>query len=135
MAYIMDVLTTVAGCLYFFGLGLFVLLMDFILPLVLILLGVIAVLLVVALIRTLIRGKKASTYVPAPDKEREELCARKLSEMVKVETVSVFGESDPDKFRSLHAFIHNIFCYRKVFPIFFQSKKFWRYTFDIFYGS
>ena len=30
MAYIMDVLTTVAGCLYFFGLGLFVLLVDWV---------------------------------------------------------------------------------------------------------
>ena len=117
MAYIVDVLTTVAGCLYFFFLGLFVLFVDFILPVVLILLGIIAALLVIALVRTLIRGHKTSTYVPAPDKAREEDCARKLSEMVKVETVSVFGESDPEKFRPLHAVM------AKEFPLVFEKLE------------
>ena len=72
MAYIIDVLTTVAGCLYFFLLGLWILFVEFILPVALIALAVLAALLIVALVRTLIRGKKTSTYVPAPEKEREE---------------------------------------------------------------
>ena len=102
MAYILDTLTTIAGCFYFLFLGLYVLFMDFILPVLLILLGILVLLLGIALIRTLIRGKKTAGYVPAPEKQREDEYARKLSEMVKVETVSVFGESDPDKFRELH---------------------------------
>ena len=117
MDYLIDVFTTVLGCLYFFGLGLYVLFMDFILPVALIALGILAALLVVALIRTLIRGKKTSDYVPSPDKEREELCARKLSEMVKIETVSVFGESNPDKFRPLHAVME------REFPLVFKNLE------------
>ena len=102
MAYILDVLTTIAGCFYFLFLGLWVLLTDFILPVALLALAVLVVLLIVALVRTLIRGHKTSTYVPAPEKAREDEYTAKLSEMVKVETVSVFGQSDPDKFRELH---------------------------------
>jgi len=117
MAYIIDVLTTIAGCLYFFVLGLYVLFMDFILPVALILLAVLAALLILALLRTLIRGHKTSTYVPSPDKAREETCAHKLSEMVKVETVSVFGESDPDKFRPLHAVM------AREFPLVFEKLE------------
>ena len=117
MAYIFDVLTTVASILYFLGLGLMVLVIDFIVPVALIVLAVIVVLLVVALIRTLTRGHKTSTYVPNPDKDREELCAKKLSEMVKVETVSVFGESDPDKFRPLHEVME------REFPLVFQNLE------------
>ena len=40
MAYILDTLTTIAGCFYFLFLGLYVLFMDFILPVALILLGI-----------------------------------------------------------------------------------------------
>lgn len=117
MAYIVDVLTTIAGCLYFLFLGLWVLFMDFILPVALIALAILVVLLLVALVRTLIRGHKTATYVPAPDKAREETCAKKLSEMVKVETVSVFGESDPDKFRVLHKVME------REFPLVFEKLE------------
>lgn len=109
MSFIINFLTTLAGCFYFLFLGLWVLLIDFILPVVLLALAVLVVLLVVALVRTLIRGHKTSTYVPAPEKAREDEYAAKLSEMVKVETVSVFGESDPDKFRELHKVMESQF--------------------------
>ena len=102
MSFIANFLTTLAGCFYFLFLGLWVLFVDFILPVALLALAVLVVLLVAALVHTLIRGHKTSTYVPAPEKAREDKYAKKLSEMVKVETVSVFGESDPDKFRELH---------------------------------
>jgi len=102
VSYLIDVLSLVWGCLYFFLLGLWNLFLKLILPVALILLGVLVVLLLVALIRTLVRGSKTSTYVPAPAPGRAEPYAKKLSEMVKVETTSVFGVSDPDKFRALH---------------------------------
>ena len=68
MAYILDVLTTIAGCFYFLFLGLWVLITNFILPVALILLAILAALLVIALVRTLIRGHKTSNYVPADRK-------------------------------------------------------------------
>ena len=117
MNFIFDALWTVLGCLYFAGLGVWVLLVDVVLPVAAILLGVLLVLLLVALIRTLVRGRKQSTYVPNPDKAREDECARKLSEMVKVETVSVFGQSDPDKFRQLHAVME------REYPLVFKNLE------------
>ena len=102
MTYIIDVLALLWGCLYFFARGLWVLFLKVLLPLAGIAFGILILLLVIALIRTLIRGKKVSTYVPAPEKSREDAYTKKLSEMVKAETVSVFGESDPEKFRALH---------------------------------
>ena len=94
-----------------------VLLVKVILPLALVFLGIFAVLLVVALIRTLIRGKKTADYVPTPAPEREEVYARKLSEMVKVDTTSVFGESDPEQFRALHRVME------REFPTVFQKLE------------
>lgn len=68
----------------------------------LLVLAAFAALLVVAFVRTLLRGRKTSGYVPNPDRGRETAYAKKLSAMVQVETVSVFGQSEPEKFRALH---------------------------------
>ena len=117
MTFIIEFLTTLAGCFYFLFLGLWVLFIDFLLPVALLALAVLVVLLIVALVRTLIRGHKTSTYVPAPEKAREDEYAAKLSEMVKVETVSVFGQSDPDKFRQLHKVME------REFPTVFEKLE------------
>ncbi|MBR2131139.1 MAG: M20/M25/M40 family metallo-hydrolase [Oscillospiraceae bacterium] len=85
------------------------LLVDVILPIAGIVLTIAVVLLGIALVRTLTVGKKSSTYVPTPDKKREENYAHKLSEMVKCETVSEFGVSAPEKFRVLHTVMEQQF--------------------------
>ena len=56
------------------------------------LIGLLLFLLLVSLVRTLLIPSRRSTYVPAPDPERAELYAGKLSRMVRCETVSVPGE-------------------------------------------
>ncbi len=117
MTYIIDTLALLWGCLYFFLLGLWTLFKKVLLPLILIALAVLVVLLVIALIRTLIRGKKSSTYVPAPEKEREDAYAKKLSEMVKIDTTSVFGVSNPEPFRELHKVME------REFPTVFEKLE------------
>ena len=52
------------------------------------LLGLIVVLLLIAVIRTLLIGHKVSAYVPDPGPERAERYAEALSRMVRYETVS-----------------------------------------------
>ena len=62
-------------------------------------------LLLVAVIRTLLRGRKVSAYTPSPDPEKEALCAEKLSAMVRCETTSYRDVADPEKFA---AFVHSL---------------------------
>ena len=54
--------------------------------------GLLLLLLLAAVIRTLLIPKRRSDYQPDPDPERAEAYARKLSAMVRYETVSVPGE-------------------------------------------
>ena len=117
MNYLIEVVSLLWGCLYFFCLGLWNLFLKLILPAALIALSVLVVLLLIALVRTLIRGSKTSTYVPDPADKRAEPYAKKLSEMVKVETVSVFGQSDPEKFRPLHKVME------REFPTVFEKLE------------
>ena len=114
---IMEGLRALCGGLYYGVYGLLRFALFALLPILGIALAVLVALLVVALVRTLIRGHKTSAYVPAPEKEREEEYAKKLSEMVKIETVSVFGESDPEKFRPLHAVM------AREFPLVFEKLE------------
>lgn len=51
-----------------------------------------------AVVRTLLMPKRASDYKPMPDKERMELYAQKLSEMVRCETVSDPNDPQIGKF-------------------------------------
>ncbi len=75
-------------------------------------LGIIALLfllLIVAVLRTLFMGRKKSSYVPAPDKEREAEYAEKLSEMIKIPTVSHKGQTDISEYLKLHEKLVELF--------------------------
>ena len=77
-----------------------------------ILTGIIALvllLLLAAVIRTLLVPNRQSTYRPDPDPERAEKYARKLSEMVRYETVSVPGEDQREKFLGFHKVLEGLF--------------------------
>ena len=70
---------------------------------------VIAVLLLAALIRTLTIPNRQSTYQPDPDPERAMEYARKLSAMVRCETVSVPGADLREKFLGFHKVLEELF--------------------------
>ena len=72
-------------------------------------LGLIVLLLLTAVIRTLLIPGKKSEYTPAPDPERAEAYARKLSAMVRCETVSVPGEDQREKFLGFHKVLEELF--------------------------
>ena len=93
--------------------GLWMVVWNVVLPLALALAAVGILLLAVAVIRTLLRGRKVSAYVPDPDREQETLCAQKLSAMVRCETTSYRGVSDPEKFRKFHQVMKEL--YPRVF--------------------
>jgi len=72
-------------------------------------LGLILLLLLAAVIGTLLIPNKKSEYTPAPDPERAEAYARKLSAMVRCETVSVPGEDQREKFLHFHNVLEELF--------------------------
>lgn len=75
-------------------------------------LGIIALLLlllIIAVLRTLLMGRKKSDYVPEPDKEREAEYAEKLSEMIKIPTVSYKGQTDISDYLKLHEKLEELF--------------------------
>lgn len=72
-------------------------------------LGMILLLLLAAVIRTLLIPGKKSEYTPNPDPERAETCAKKLSAMIRCETVSVPGEDQRDKFLAFHRVLEELF--------------------------
>ena len=71
--------------------------------------GLILILLTAAVIRTAMIPGKKSEYTPASDPERAEAYARKLSDMVRCETVSVPGENLRDKFLAFHKVLEKLF--------------------------
>ena len=71
--------------------------------------GLILLLLAVSLVRTLLIPSKTSGYIPAPDPEREKVCAEKLSRMVRCETVSVPGQDQREKFLAFHRELEALF--------------------------
>ena len=72
-------------------------------------LGLLLLLVLVSLVRTLFIPSEKSTYVPAPDPERMERYAGKLSRMVRCETVSVPGEAQREKFLAFHRELEELF--------------------------
>ena len=72
-------------------------------------LGVLALLLLCAVVRTLCMKKKTSDYVPHPDPAREREYAEKLSRMVAYETVSHPDDPEPEKFRGFHALLAELY--------------------------
>ncbi len=71
--------------------------------------GLVLLLLLAAVVHTVLIPGKKSTYQPDPDPERAMACARKLSAMVKCETVSVPGENQRDKFLAFHQVLEKLF--------------------------
>ena len=80
-------------------------------------LGLLLLLLLAAVIRTALLPGKTSDYVPAPDPERAESCARKLSAMVRCDTVSVPGEYPAEKFAAFRKVLE------ELFPLVHQSLE------------
>ena len=72
-------------------------------------LGLVLFLLLFAVVRTLLIPSKSSDYIPRPDPERAEEYARKLSAMVRCETVSVPGEDQRQKFLAFHRVLEQLF--------------------------
>lgn len=72
-------------------------------------LAVILLLLLIALIRTLFIKKRFTTYTPSPDPERAMEYAKKLSEMVKFETVSYPNVDRSDRFNEFHTVLAALF--------------------------
>ncbi len=73
------------------------------------LVGLVLLLLLISLVRTLFIPSRRSEYVPAPDPARTKEYAEKLSRMVRVETVSVPGESQREKFLAFHRELESLF--------------------------
>ncbi|MBR0514899.1 MAG: M20/M25/M40 family metallo-hydrolase [Clostridia bacterium] len=75
----------------------------------LILIGLLLLAIIVSLVRTLMMPSLKSEYVPAPDPARADAYAEKLSRMIRVETVSVPGEDQREKFLAFHRELENLF--------------------------
>ena len=73
------------------------------------LVGLVLLLLLISLVRTLFIPSRRSEYVPAPDPARTGEYAEKLSRMVRVETVSVPGENQREKFLAFHRELESLF--------------------------
>ena len=76
---------------------------------ILALLGLLLVLLLAAVIRTLLLPSKKSTYTPKPDPDRAKLLAKKLSRMVQYDTVSVPNTNQREKFLGFHKVLEELF--------------------------
>ena len=72
-------------------------------------LGVLVLLLLAAVIRTLCTKKKTSDYTPHPDAAREREYAEKLSRMVAYETVSHPDDPELEKFRGFHKLLAELY--------------------------
>ncbi len=83
--------------------------MKYVLFVILGIIGVIVLLLLIALIKTLCTPKKTSAFMPFNQPEREEEYAKKLSEMVKCETVSKAGVDRRDRFLAFHKILEELF--------------------------
>lgn len=65
--------------------------------------------LLIAVIRTLLMPRKQTHYQLSGDQERIDVYAKKLSEMVKVETISSRDNPDVEKFRTFHKVLEELF--------------------------
>ena len=71
--------------------------------------GIIAAMLLVAVIRTLFIKSKTSDYKPNEDEEESLRLANKLSEMIKYDTTSHAGMGEAEKFRGFHKVLEELF--------------------------
>ena len=75
------------------------------------LIGILLILLIIALVRTLKAPVLHSTYVPEPDEQEALALADKLARMVRVETVSIPETDQREKFLAFHR------CLEELFPL------------------
>lgn len=76
----------------------------------LILPGVLVLLVLIAVVRTLVSPRKTSDYQPPQTDEAEALrLAGKLSKMIQVDTTSHAGGDDPARFRAFHKTLAELF--------------------------
>lgn len=73
------------------------------------LIGVLLLLVLIAVVRTLLTPKKRSAWQPKLDPEREMRYAKKLSKMVQYETVSQKGQIQREKFLGFHRVLEELF--------------------------
>ncbi|MBQ6235347.1 MAG: M20/M25/M40 family metallo-hydrolase [Clostridia bacterium] len=73
------------------------------------LIGVLLLLVLIAVIRTLCKPKKTSAWEPKRDPEREHVYAETLAKMVRYETVSQKGEIRREKFLGFHQLLEELF--------------------------
>ena len=83
--------------------------MIWLLYLLLAVLAVLTVLLIVAVVRTLMIPKKVTDYRLSEDTARVEEYARKLSAMVRKETISSRADPEVEKFREFHKLLEELF--------------------------
>ena len=74
-----------------------------------ILLGILALLLLVALIRTLLTPTLKSTYAASEPEEASRMLAEKLAKMVRCDTTSFKNQHDPERFRAFHQVLRELF--------------------------
>ena len=72
-------------------------------------LGVLLLLILIAVIRTLLTPKKTSAWEPKRDPARERAYAETLAKMIRYETVSKKGETQREKFLGFHAILAELF--------------------------
>ncbi len=75
-------------------------------------LGIVALLfllLIVAVLRTVFMGRKKSEYTPEPEESRVKEYSEKLSEMIKIPTVSHKGQTDISEYLKLHEKLEQLF--------------------------
>ncbi len=65
--------------------------------------------LLIALVRTLLMPRKTTDYPLSTDLSRVDAYAKKLSAMVKMETISSRNDQNPEKFRTFHQLLRELF--------------------------
>ena len=73
------------------------------------LVGLLLILVLAAVIRTLLMPSKTSDWQPVKDPARERAYAEKLAEMIRFETVSYKGQIQRDKFLEFHKILEGLF--------------------------
>ena len=71
--------------------------------------GVLVLMLLIAVVRTLFSPKKTSDYRPQEDEAEALRLAQKLSAMIRIDTTSHAGGDDPEKFRAFHKALAELF--------------------------
>ena len=71
--------------------------------------GIIVLLLLIALLRTVFMTKKTSDYRASENEEKALRLAQKLSEMIKYDTTSYANVHDEERFRGFHKVLENLF--------------------------